>query len=39
MHKNHKKHSTPGKIYYEINHNFCVDTLNESIEYEEYYYE
>ena len=28
--ENHKKRSTRGKIYYEIKHNFCVDTLNES---------
>ena len=28
--ENHKEHSTRGKIDYEIKHNFCVDTLNES---------
>ena len=33
--KSHKKHSTPGKIYNEIKHNCCVDTLNESIEHKE----
>ena len=28
--ENHKKHSTQGQICYEIEHNFCFDTLNES---------
>ena len=27
--ENHKKHSTRGKIYYEIKHKFCVHTWNE----------